>query len=129
MDHDSLDRYRQTHPAWRLLAADNSPLILSFLELSFIRPNRRAIPAPELIAQLDAYLAQLTEIHGAERYPKLARQYLEDWAAPDRGYLRKYYPRSGEEADFDLTPAAEKALEWIQGLTTRWYGHAIRSSG
>jgi hypothetical protein len=121
MDHDSLDRYRQTHPAWRLLTADNAPLILSFLDLSFIRPNRRAIPAPELIAQLDAYLAQLTEIHGAGRYPKLARQYLEDWAAPDRGYLRKYYPRSGEEADFDLTPTTEKALEWIQGLTPQQF--------
>jgi hypothetical protein len=53
VDHDSLDRYRQTHPAWRLLAADNAPLILSFFELAFIRPNRRAIPAPELNAQLD----------------------------------------------------------------------------
>jgi hypothetical protein len=121
MEHDSLDRYRQNHPAWRLLTADNAPLILSFFELAFIRPNRRAVPAPELIAQLDAYLALLSEIHGAERYPKLARQYLEDWAAPDRGYLRKYYPRAGEQADFDLTPAAEKALEWIQGLTPQQF--------
>lgn len=121
MDHDTLDRFRQTHPAWRLLAADHAPLILSFFELAFIRPNRRAIAAPELTSHLDAYLAQLSETHGAERYPKSARQYLEDWAALDRGFLRKYYPRSGEEAEFDLTPAAEKAVEWIQSLTPQQF--------
>jgi flagellar motility protein MotE (MotC chaperone) len=116
MDHDTLDRLRQTHAAWRLLAADHAPLILSFLALAFIQPNRRAIPAPELVALLDAYLGQLGETHGTERYPKSARQYLEDWASPERAYLRKYYPKSGEDAEFDLTPAAEKAIEWIQGL-------------
>ncbi len=116
MDHDTLDRLRQTHAAWRLLAADHAPLVLSFLALAFIQPNRRAIPAPELMAHLDTYLAQLSETHGTERYPKSARQYLEDWAAPERAYLRKYYPKSGEDAEFDLTPAAEKAIEWIQGL-------------
>jgi len=116
MDHDTLDQLRQTSAAWRLLAADHAPLVLSFLALAFIKPNRRAIPAPELTAQLDAYLDQLSETHGMERYPKSARQYLEDWAAPERAYLRRYYPKSGEDADFDLTPAAEKAIEWIQSL-------------
>ncbi len=116
LNHDVLDRLRQTHPAWRLLAADHAPLLLGFFESAFIRPNRRAIPAPELIAHLDAYLAQLAETHGLERYPKGARQYLDDWAAPERGFLRKYYPRTGDDAEFDLTPSAERALEWIQGL-------------
>jgi hypothetical protein len=121
MDHDTLDRLRQTHAAWRLLAADHAPFILSFLALAFIRPNRRAIPAPELVAHLDTYLDQLGETHGTERYPKSARQYLEDWASPERAYLRKYYPKSGEDAEFDLTPAAEKAIEWIQGLTPQQF--------
>ena len=68
MDHDTLDRLRQTHAAWRLLAADHAPLILSFFALAFIQPNRRTIP------------------------------------------------RSGEDAEFDLTPTAERAIEWIEGL-------------
>lgn len=121
LDHDALDRLRQTHPAWRLLAADHAPLILSFFESAFIRPNRRSIAAPELLAQLDAYLSQLGETHGEDRYPKSARQYLEDWAAPERGFLRKYYPRSGEDAEFDLTPSAERAVEWIQGLAPQQF--------
>jgi hypothetical protein len=116
MDHDTLDRLRQHHTAWRLLAADNAPLILSFLALAFIKPNRRAIAAPELTAHLTAYLEQLAETYGPERYPKTARQYLDDWATTERAYLRKYYPKSGEDAEFDLTPAAEKAIEWVQSL-------------
>lgn len=116
LDHDALDRLRQTHPAWRLLAADHAPLLLGFFDAAFIRPNRRAIPATELVAHLDAFLSQLAETHGRERYPKSARQYLDDWAAPERGFLRKYYPRTGDDAEFDLTPSAERALEWIQGL-------------
>ena len=116
LDHDALDWLRQTHPAWRLLAADHAPLLLGFFESAFIRPNRRAIPAPELAAHLDAYLSHLAETHGSERYPKSARQYLDDWAASERGFLRKYYPRTGDDAEFDLTPSAERAIEWIQGL-------------
>jgi hypothetical protein len=54
MDHDTLDRLRQVHPAWRILVADHAPLVLSFLTLAFIQPNRRAIPAPEIAAHLDA---------------------------------------------------------------------------
>ena len=75
LDHDALDRLRQTHPAWRLLAADNASLLLGFFDIAFIQPNRRAIPASELISNLDAYLAQLAETHGPGRYPKRARQH------------------------------------------------------
>jgi hypothetical protein len=50
-DHDTLDRLRQVHPAWRILIADPAPLVLSFLTLAFIQPNRRAIPAPEIAAR------------------------------------------------------------------------------
>jgi len=85
MDHDTLDRLRQSHPAWRILVADHAPLILSFLDLAFIQPNRRVIHAAELTAHLNAYLDQLRETY-PDRYPRSAHDYLEDWAAPHRGY-------------------------------------------
>jgi hypothetical protein len=121
MDHDTLDRLRQMHPSWRLLSADHAPLILTFLALAFVQPNRRAISAHELTALLDAYLDEMRETHGATRYPRTARQYLDDWASPERAYLRKYYPKSGEEAEFDLTPATEKALDWVQSLAPQQF--------
>lgn len=121
MDHDSLDLLQRKHPAWRLLCADHSPLILSFLELSFIKPNRRSMPAPELTAHLEAFLEQLRESHGADRYPKSAREYLETWASAERAWLRKYYPRGGEDAEFDLTPAAERAIEWVRALSPQQF--------
>jgi uncharacterized protein DUF3375 len=120
MDHDTLNRLRQAHPAWRILVADHAPLVLSFLTLAFIQPNRRAIPAPEIAAHLDAYLDHLRETY-PERYPRSARDYLEDWAAPKRAYLRKYYPKSGPDAEFDLTPATEKAIEWLQTLAPQQF--------
>lgn len=120
MKYDTLDRLRQSHPAWRILIADHAPLILSFFVLVFIQPNRRAIPAPELTAHLDAYLDQLRESY-PDRYVRSAREYLEDWAAPNRAYLRKYYPKFGNDAEFDLTPATEKAIEWLQTLTPQQF--------
>jgi uncharacterized protein DUF3375 len=75
---------------------------------------------PEIAAHLDAYLDHLRETY-PERYPRSARDYLEDWAAPNRAYLRKYYPKSGPDAEFDLTPATEKAIEWLQTLAPQQF--------
>ena len=43
MDYQQLLTQRRTHPAWRLLAADHTPMIASFLHRSFIVLNVRAI--------------------------------------------------------------------------------------
>ena len=54
-----------------------------------------------------------------ERFPKSASEYLDDWASPDRGWLRKFYPAGSDEARFDVVPAVEKALRWVSDLRTR----------
>lgn len=54
-------------------------------------------------------------------FPKTAAQYLDDWAADERGWLRKFYPPGSDEAHFDLTPATEKAIEWLASLTERGF--------
>ena len=119
MDHDYLSRLKQTHPSLRLLAADNAPLIISFLYRQFVQSNQRSMAYSELVSRLDDYLFQLREIHGAAKYPKSARQYLEDWSDERSPFLRKYYPQQGDEPELDLTPATERAIEWIQDLQTR----------
>ncbi len=116
MDYQQLHGLRRSHPAWKLLAADHAPLIIGFLHHSFIESNLRTLPEPELAAHLEDYLFHLRERLGAEAFPKRAIEYLNDWTGDERGWLRKYYPERGDEAHFDLTPAAEKAIEWIAGL-------------
>ena len=58
--------------------------------------------------------------HGAAaRFPKPAKAYLDDWAAPGAGWLRKYYPDGTDEPHYDATPAVEKALQWLESLRER----------
>lgn len=121
MDHDYLDKLKQTHPTLRLLAADNAPLIISFLFRVFIQPNQRSVAQSDLTSGLEDYLYHLREIHGEGKYPKTARQYLEDWAGGKTPFLRKYYTESSDEPEFDLTPATEKAVEWLQSLQERQF--------
>lgn len=45
VEYAAIDALRDRHPAWRLLRAGNSTLILSFLGLFFVEGNRGACPA------------------------------------------------------------------------------------
>lgn len=119
MDFDYLKWLRQSHPAWRLLAAENAPMICGFLHWAFIQPNIRAHAQTELVAKLEDFLFHLRESYGSALFPKGAQAYLDDWANPKNGFLRKYYPRHDDEPEWDLTPATEKALVWLEGLRER----------
>ncbi|MCL5285390.1 MAG: DUF3375 domain-containing protein [Nitrospirae bacterium] len=116
IDYARLDALRRLHPAWRLLQADHAPLVASFLYDAYIAPNVRSLSRQEVVSRLEDTLYLLRESAGAETFPKEAREYLEDWASDDRGWLRKYYPGDSDEPHYDLTPATEKALEWLSGL-------------
>lgn len=121
MDHDYLEKLKQTHPTLRLLNADNAPLIISFLHLLFIKTNQRSVSYSELVSRLDDYLFQLRETYGEDSYPKSAKHYLEDWSSSQTPFLRKYYTDLGDEPEFDLTPATEKAIEWLRSLEERQF--------
>ena len=122
MSFDDVAWLRDNSPAWRLLRADHAPLVLSFLHQVFVTENVRSIPAAELAGRLDDELYALNE-HGEQdgpkRFPKPARAYLDDWAAPEAGWLRKYYPEGTDEPHVDATPAVEKALQWVGSLKER----------
>lgn len=123
MEYEAIDALRERHAAWRLLRAGNASLILSFLGHFFVEGNRGACPASELAAALDDHLYSLNAaIHtdsGEPRYPKPPKTYLEDWAAPDAGYLRRFYPAGDDEVHYEITPAFEKAYAWVEALRTR----------
>ena len=119
MDYQQLLTQRRTHPAWRLLAADHAPLIASFLHRSFIAPNVRTVARQQLASQLDDHLFHLHEAAGEIVFPKPAAAYLDDWAADERGWLRKYYPAGQDESHYDLTSSTELAIDWLLGLNQR----------
>jgi len=122
LSFDELGWLRGNSPAWRLLCADNAALVLSFLDRVFVTGNVRSISASELASKLDDELYALNErlsADGVPKFPKSARAYLDDWAAPDAAWLRKYYPEGSDEPYFDATPAVEKALRWVRTLQER----------
>ncbi len=116
MDYRTLETLRRAHPGWRLLAAAHAPLIVGFLYRSFVQPNVRTLGEQELVAKLSDYLYSLRERSGEDAFPKPADQYLQDWAADDHGWLRKYYVPANDEPHYDITPAAERAIRWLESL-------------
>src|SRR3989339_185541 len=110
---------RRQHPAWRLLVADHAPLIASFLQRVFVVPNVRVMAQSTLVEALEDSLFGLRQQLGEQAFPKSASDYLNDWAALERGWLRKFYPPGSDEVHFDLTPATERALSWLASLTDR----------
>ncbi|CAN7622713.1 DUF3375 domain-containing protein [Pseudoduganella sp. LjRoot289] len=119
LDFATLDALRVHHPAWRLLRSDHAPLVASFLHRVFIAPNTRVMAAADLAEALNDELYALRERLGQDSFPKAPLEYLNDWAATDKGWLRKFYRQGSDEAQFDLTPATEKAIAWLATLSAR----------
>ncbi len=121
LDFSSLDTLRLRHPAWRLLRSDHAPLVASFLQRVFVIPNVRAMAAADLSEALEDELYALRLQLGESAFPKPALDYLNDWASPEKGWLRKFYKPGSDEAQFDLTPATEKAIAWLTQLSERQF--------
>ncbi len=119
LDYTTLDTLRQNHPAWRLLRANHAPLVAGFLYRVFVLPNVRNISQADLAEALEDELFALREQMGQDAFPGTAQSYLNDWADNEKGWLRKFYPAGTDEPHFDLTPATEKAMTWLQGLVER----------
>ena len=119
LDIETLEALRRQHPAWRLLASESVALVASFLHRVFVLPNRRAIAQADLAEALEDTLFALRDQRGGGVYPKAALEYLNDWAANDKAWLRKFYAPGSDEPHFDLTPATERALAWLGSLSER----------
>lgn len=119
LDFATVDSLRRNHPAWRLLTAEYAPLLVSFLDRVFVKPNVRGIEQGRLVSLLEDELFRLRETRGAEAFPRDASFYLDDWTQEGKGWLRKYYPVGSDEAHYDLTSGAEKAIAWVDSLGAR----------
>jgi hypothetical protein len=120
MQYDEIDHLQGHHPAWVLLRSAHAPLILAFCGRVFVDGNRGGQPATVLVGQLDDELFALnTRFEGEPPFPRTAQAYLDDWASPEKGWLRKYYPSGEDEPHYDITPAVEKAVLWLKDLRRR----------
>jgi hypothetical protein len=121
LDFATLKALQTHHPAWRLLCSPHASLIASFLHRVFIVPNVRVMAASNMAEALNDELYGIRELLGEDTFPKSALEYLNDWAASDKGWLRKFYRAGTDEAQFDLTPSSEKALTWLEQLSERQF--------
>lgn len=119
MRYDEIEHLRERHPAWALLRAAHAPLVLAFLGRVFVEANSGDLPAAEVVGELDDELYALRQQLGEDRFPRPAQAYLDDWADPERGWLRKFYLPGSDEPRYDITPEVEKALQWVSELPGR----------
>jgi hypothetical protein len=118
MAYDEIE-YLRGHPTWALLRSQHAALVLSFLGRVFVEANVGDVAASELAGALDDELYAINQRLGEDHFPKEASAYLDDWASPDHGWLRKFYVTGSDEARYGLTPAVEKAILWLVDLRQR----------
>lgn len=108
------------HPAWRLLCSDNAPVVLAFLDVGFTRPGVRQLPVTQAAESLDNFLDGVRlHLDAPDSYPRAASAYLADWAKPDVGWMRRFFPPGSDEPLIEPTPAAEQALAFAAMLAPR----------
>lgn len=101
----------------QLLRADHFPLLIGFFHLVFKQQNKITYSQSDLASLLGDYLF-LLEQQEISDYPGSPSDYLQKWA--QQGYLRRYY-ESGDEPVYELSPATENALKWLDDLNKQQF--------
>lgn len=115
-EFDEIVSKRKNNPSWRLMSADNAPLIISFLDRVFRERNLRQLDEQEMILYLEDYLYELRDGYKEDPFPRSAQAYLQEWTEPGKDWLRKFYPQGSDAPHYDLTPETERVLQWVDSL-------------
>lgn len=116
MSFEFLELLRKQNSAWRLLASQQAPMAAAFLYKEFIAENRRMIAEQELIGRMENFIERINQGRDERIFPRSAKEYLDEWADDEHGWLRKFYPSGHDEPHFDITSLAQKAIEWLLSL-------------
>ena len=121
VDFERIVALRQHSAAWRLMRAETAPMVLAILGQIFVAENSRTVIESDLVAKVGELLDAANEVAGGEgaAYPRTAKDYLDTWASPDVGLLRKFYPDGQTEASYDATSDLERAYRWVTELEKR----------
>ncbi|MCW3106600.1 MAG: hypothetical protein JWQ09_1106 [Segetibacter sp.] len=101
----------------QILRADHFPLIISFLHLVYKQQDRIFYSQQDLRNILSDFIYSL-EQQGIDDFKNEPLDYLQQWSK--QGYLRRYYDL-GDEPIYELTPATENALKWLDDLSKQQF--------
>jgi hypothetical protein len=115
MTYDYLKHIKNTNQTIKLLNSDNFAFILSFFHLVFVKNRHITLPYSEILLYLDDYLFEINRTYN-NPFVKSPKEYLDDFSSDKNAYLRKYHGE-GDEPLYELTPHANKALEFVESLS------------
>ena len=117
MTYDYIQNLKQTHKTLKLINSDNVAMILSFFHFAFHQNRHLTLTQSKITGMLDDYLFELNR-SCENRFPRQPKEYLEEFANDKNGFLRKYQGQEDEPL-YELTPYAQKALEFFESLEQR----------
>lgn len=103
----------EADPTWRLLRADNAPIIVALLGSHLSGENRR-LPAAELYELIDHDLDALRS-HNFD-LPQTAQSYCAEWRRA--GFLVRRPAEEARGETFELAPAALSAIHFLEQLSS-----------
>ncbi len=115
-DYDDLSNLRHYNETWKLLNAEHAPLILAFLQQAFISRGVSVAPESELCQILENVI--FTATNGSSTFTNEPTAYLTEWSSDSKRWLRRTYKSGSDEPFYDITPASQKAIEFINSLHT-----------
>ena len=98
-------------PLWRLLAADNGPIVIALLQAHFSE-GQKTIPASVLLERIGHDLERLREVGG--ELPQSAQAYVADWLS--KGWFERRFPAGAAEEEYELSAAAASAIRFVASL-------------
>lgn len=107
----ALSRLLDEHVAWRMLRADNAPVMIAVLG-DHLGGEERRIESEDLYERIDADLDEL-RAHGFD-LPGTAKAYCAQWRAS--GYLVRRPAETSRGETFELSPSALTATRFLDQL-------------
>lgn len=106
------------HPAVRLLRSQNAAFTLTFLHRAFKEHHAISVRESHLRARLENFLDE-ARAPRPRAYTQTAADYLAGWCGTEQLLLKKLYSDEADEPVFELTTAAERAMQWLEDLQAR----------
>src|SRR6266404_720491 len=106
------------HAAVKLLRSQNAALTLTFLHRAFKEHHTISVPESHLRSRLENFLDE-AHVYRPGAYAQTPAEYLAAWCGGEQLLLKKLYSDEAEEPVFELTTAAERAMQWLEDLHAR----------